>query len=424
MQATSDDPNLAVHAVKERTGDLALLVINKSPSGPITRQFSLAGTAARPGPVQQYGEAQDTAQSQSSTGQSALANFTATLSSGSTFNYAFPAYSMSVVELSPALGSAPLGPRITSPAAPTVNPVVGTSVGLSVSATDPAGASSLTYTWSTMPSSPAGVVFSVNGTNAAAQTTATFSQAGTYVFQVIVADPGGKAAVSQVTVTVAPPIQGAGLSATIHYAANANWRTGFVGDVMILCTGTAISGWSMQFNFASKITSIWGASVVKHSGSRYTIKSDAYDAMIAPGQSVTFDLGASPAGPRRTGRHRSQWRLAATFPACRPVDRRGEVRGHPSSPGAEPKRRSPSQTWGRSQSAAGRKQFNYSPRITSVSGAAIVRHVGPVYVFRDAGYDGVIAPGASVSFRFKSSQQKLRSGPVKYSLDGIPISAS
>src|SRR5208337_2100976 len=38
VQASSNDPNLAVYAVHEANGDLDLLVINKSPSGPITGQ--------------------------------------------------------------------------------------------------------------------------------------------------------------------------------------------------------------------------------------------------------------------------------------------------------------------------------------------------------------------------------------------------
>ena len=104
VQATSDDPDLAVYAVQEANGDLELLVINKSASGPITGQFSLSDfQPAAQAQFWQYGEAQDTAQSESPTGQSALANFTSTLSlSGSGFSYAFPAYSMTVVALSPA----------------------------------------------------------------------------------------------------------------------------------------------------------------------------------------------------------------------------------------------------------------------------------------------------------------------------------
>ena len=77
---------------------------------------------------------------------------------------------------------------------------------LSVSATDPAGASSLTYTWAAMGTVPAPVSFSDNGDNTADSTTATFSAAGTYTFQVTVADPSGLTATSSVTVTVNPTL--------------------------------------------------------------------------------------------------------------------------------------------------------------------------------------------------------------------------
>ena len=104
VQATSDDPDLAVYAVQESNGHLELLVINKSASGPITGQFALTDfQAAAQAQFWQYGEAQDTAQSESANGQSVLANFTATLQlSGTGFSYAFPAYSMTVIALSQA----------------------------------------------------------------------------------------------------------------------------------------------------------------------------------------------------------------------------------------------------------------------------------------------------------------------------------
>ncbi len=100
VQATSSDPNLTTYAVLEPNGHLDLLVINKSATSALTGQFQLANfQPAAQATVWQYGEAQDTAQSQSSTGASALANFTAALTvSGSTFSYSFPAYSMTVLD--------------------------------------------------------------------------------------------------------------------------------------------------------------------------------------------------------------------------------------------------------------------------------------------------------------------------------------
>jgi len=399
----------------------------------------------------------------------------------------------------------PPGPTITQPAAATPSPVTGTTTALSVSATDPAGAGSLTYTWSPIAPSPAGVIFSVNGTNAAQDTTATFSQAGTYTFKVIASDPSGLTAPSDVTVTVdqtltsikvrpptatvgvgttqpftaqagdqfgnpmspqpgfawslasgigsvnsttgvysAPGAGGAAVveasssgvhgtasvtvappSATVRYTDSNDWRSGFVGDIMITNAGPGtIDAWTLQFDFAVKITSIWGATIVSHTGNQYVVQNASYNGSIAPGQSVSFGFEGKPgraqAGP-------TNWVLnGVSLPAA------------PQAP-------TPSATATftlTAQSTSGfaasititnmgtvpiggwALQFNFSPKISSVSNAAIVRHVGASYLIRDAGYDGVIDPGKSVSFQLKGAQRKLRSGPVKYSLDGVAISGN
>ncbi len=103
VSATSNYSDLNVYAVMESSGDLDLLVINVNPAASLTEQFDLTGF--QPGgsaQVWQYGETQDTAQSHSATGASALASASTSVSlSGSNFSYTFPAYSMTVLDLSP-----------------------------------------------------------------------------------------------------------------------------------------------------------------------------------------------------------------------------------------------------------------------------------------------------------------------------------
>jgi hypothetical protein len=381
VQAASSDPNLTVYAVVEPDGHLDLLVINKSATSALTGQFQLANfQPASQAQAWQYGEAQDTAQSQTTNGQSSLASFTATLAvSGSTFSYAFPAYSMTVLDLGK-VSSSGAGPTITQAASASPSPVLGTTTVLSVSATDPAGTSSLTYTWATTGTPPAPVTFSANGNNAARSVTATFASAGSYTFQVTVSDPSGYAATSSVTVsvnqtlsavkvspasitvaegqkqpfaavaydqfgnpmspqpafawsvsrgigtigassgiyaapqttgtatvqaasggvagtasvTVSPP---ASISATVTYTLYSSWNTGFNAGIVITNTGTtAIDGWTLQFQFAATITSIWNAIIVGHSGSQYTLQNASYNATIAPGQSVTVGFLGTPGG--------------------------------------------------------------------------------------------------------------------------------
>ncbi|MGN6370531.1 MAG: LamG-like jellyroll fold domain-containing protein, partial [Phycisphaerae bacterium] len=81
-------------------------------------------------------------------------------------------------------------PAIISPPAAADSTVTGTSTALSVSANDiTAGESALTYTWAATGTPPGSVSFSTNGTNAAKNTTATFTAVGTYTLQVTITNP-------------------------------------------------------------------------------------------------------------------------------------------------------------------------------------------------------------------------------------------
>jgi hypothetical protein len=94
-------------------------------------------------------------------------------------------------------------PTVATPASASPNPVNGTTTALSVLGADDGGEANLTYTWAS--SGPAPVAFSANGTNAAKNSTATFTQSGTYTFVVTITDTGGLSVTSSVTVTVTVP---------------------------------------------------------------------------------------------------------------------------------------------------------------------------------------------------------------------------
>jgi hypothetical protein len=240
VQASSDDPNLSAYAVLETNGHLDLLVINKSPTDNLTGQFQVTGfQPASQAQVWQYGQAQDTAQSQTTDGYSALANFGATLTlNGSNFSYSFPAYSMTVLDLGAASLSGDLTPTIQAPPAATPNPGAGTTTTLTALGADADyPVSQLTYTWavSSMPPGTAAPTFSVNGTNAASTTTATFHHAGSYTFQLTIADPGHRTVSSSVTVvvdqtmtgiTVAPPTAWVADGKTLPFSATATDQFG------------------------------------------------------------------------------------------------------------------------------------------------------------------------------------------------------
>jgi uncharacterized repeat protein (TIGR02543 family) len=93
-------------------------------------------------------------------------------------------------------------PTIATAAKATPNPVTASTTALSVLGADDNGEANLTYTWATTGTPPAAVTFSANGTNAAKSSTATFTKAGSYNFQVTVKDQGNLTVTSAIAVTV------------------------------------------------------------------------------------------------------------------------------------------------------------------------------------------------------------------------------
>ncbi|RYZ03365.1 MAG: DNRLRE domain-containing protein [Myxococcales bacterium] len=100
-------------------------------------------------------------------------------------------------------GSSPNpAPTLVTPVQVSQNPVTGPTVALSALGADDAGEANLTYTWSATYDFPVPVAFSVNGTNAAKSTVATFSRAGTYQVSVSIADANGASVTNTRTVEV------------------------------------------------------------------------------------------------------------------------------------------------------------------------------------------------------------------------------
>lgn len=94
------------------------------------------------------------------------------------------------------------GITILSGPAAIPNPVTQGSAGLAVTAATEAGEAGLTYTWGVIGTPPAPVVFSVNGTNAAKNTAASFSKSGTYLLSVTITSSGTSTVTGNLPVTV------------------------------------------------------------------------------------------------------------------------------------------------------------------------------------------------------------------------------
>jgi hypothetical protein len=110
VSALSDTATLSTYAVHEQNGHLDLLVINKAATAADTTTFNLSNFVPSSTATQwTYGEAEDTAQSQTADGSSSLTRTTPALGNlnGGNFQLTFPAYSMSVVDLTPVAATLP-----------------------------------------------------------------------------------------------------------------------------------------------------------------------------------------------------------------------------------------------------------------------------------------------------------------------------
>ena len=120
QSASSSYQDLHAYAATQANGHLDLLVINTNPAAPLSGQFNVSGfTPSGAAQFWQYGVPQDAAQSQSSSGAAALADFSGNVTpTAGGFSTSVPPYSMTVIDLAP---------RVPAPAI------------LSVAAQDPAG---------------------------------------------------------------------------------------------------------------------------------------------------------------------------------------------------------------------------------------------------------------------------------------------
>jgi len=130
-------------------------------------------------------------------------------------------------------------PTVATAASASPNPTTGTTSVLSALGADDGGEPALTYTWATTGTPPGTANFSVNGSNAAKNTTATFSQPGSYSLVVTIQDSGGLSVTSAVTVTLSQP---SGVGACDALAGSGTWQNITPPQVLAGFDGTTLTG--------------------------------------------------------------------------------------------------------------------------------------------------------------------------------------
>jgi aryl-phospho-beta-D-glucosidase BglC (GH1 family) len=74
-----------------------------------------------------------------------------------------------------------------------------------------------------------------------------------------------------------------------------DWGSGFTGQINITNDqSSTVRAWSLGFDFAHEISSIWNAQIVSHTGSHYVIQNLIYNSEILPGKAVSIGFNATP----------------------------------------------------------------------------------------------------------------------------------
>lgn len=295
-------------------------------------------------------------------------------------------------------GSSSSPPTVVTPASATPSVVTGKSVDLSVLGADSAGESSLTYSWATTGTTPAPVSFSVNGTNAAKNTVATFSAAGQYTFQVTITDAAGLSVTSSVPVTVAQTLSSVVVApnsasvvtgATQQFTAQADDQFGHalanqpsftwsaIGDGSVNSTGLFTAG------NASGSATVEAATGLFAGAAPITVTAAPNNSLDA----IAKFTDVNDWGSGFTGK------IAIT-------------------------------NLGSSAINGWTLQFDFAESISQVWNGQIISHTGNQYVIGNVSYNPTIAAGQSVTFGFNASPGNVTAGPTNYVLNGVPLNGS
>lgn len=79
----------------------------------------------------------------------------------------------------------------------------------------------------------------------------------------------------------------------VTFARPSVWDGGYTGEVRITNTGgAAVSGWTLQFDLADRITTVWSGVLQTAGPPHYAVRHESWNGVIAAGATVAFGFGA------------------------------------------------------------------------------------------------------------------------------------
>jgi endoglucanase len=225
------------------------------------------------------------------------------------------------------------------------------------------------------------------------------------------------------------------------YTVMQDWGTGFEAGIELAnLDATSVSNWTVTFDYAAEITSIWNATIVARHGGQYTIEHAGWNAMLEAGRSVAFGFIGS-------GNHAAptNYQLNGTPLAGMPSD---PVLDDPVPTAPEsgtPVPTTPANPdgdltatfhvvtdWGsgftgevnvRNATSVALEgwtvSFNFSGEIDTVWNGEIIGHSGTTYTVRGAHWNDGIAAGQSVAFGFNASPGGVAATLTNFLITGV-----
>jgi hypothetical protein len=210
------------------------------------------------------------------------------------------------------------------------------------------------------------------------------------------------------------------LSFDVDFQVVNDWGSGFQAQIELHNTGDEpIVGWTLGFDLARPITSLWNGVYLGSSGGVHAVQDAGWNASIAPGSSVVIGFNGGAGGPLVP---------PTTY----------TVNGQPS--GGTPPVLPPVydlvfrvvNDWGSGFQAeieitnlgadpigGWTLEFELARTITSLWNGTLVGSAGDVHTVGDAGYNAQILPGQSVIIGFNGQTGGLTTPPSGYLLNGF-----
>lgn len=236
------------------------------------------------------------------------------------------------------------------------------------------------------------------------------------------------------------------------YSVSQNWGSGFQGQIQLTNKDTvAVPDWTVQFDLAANLTSVWDGAVVSHVGTRYTVKNAGWNANLAVGGTVAFGFVAAPGttGPTTP----TNWLINGQPLTSTPTGTAGGTTSGGTTTGGTTGGTTGTGTttsgtvgtlalavtndWGSGFTAdlkakntsAGtltdwRATIDYAGPISSIWNGSIESHSGTRYVLKPATWNASVASGATATIGFTASSAAGVAKPTLVSLTGTVTSTS